>query len=74
MGKKFVLYTLLTTGIVVTLVGIQNLFVFWGEVSFSGIVGQLTGGILILGGIVNLWVARKFRTQVSALHYRDSVS
>ena len=65
MGKKIVLYTLLTTGIVVTLVGIQNLYLFWGEVSFSGIIGQLTGGICILGGIVNLWVARRFRSQVN---------
>jgi hypothetical protein len=74
MGKKFVLYTLLTTGIVVTLVGIQNLFVFWGEVSFYGMIGQLTGGILILGGIVNLWVASKFRTQVSVQRDRNSES
>ncbi len=65
MGKKIVLYTLLTTGIVVTLVGIQNLYLFWGEVSFSGIIGQLTGGICILGGIVNIWVARRFRSQVN---------
>jgi len=65
MGKKIVLYTLLATGIVVTLAGIKDLFVFWGQVSFLGIIGQLTGGILILGGIVNLWVARRFRSQVN---------
>ncbi len=74
MGKKIVLYTLLTTGIVVTLVGIQNLFVFWGQVSFSGIIGQLTGVILILGGIVNLWVARSFRSQVNLPHDQGKVS
>ncbi len=74
MGKKIVLYTLLTTGIVVTLVGIQNLYLFWGEVSFPGIIGQLTGGICILGGIVNLWVARKFRSQISLQKNQDSVS
>jgi hypothetical protein len=74
MRKKIVLYTLLTTGIVVTLVGIQNLYVFWGQVSISGIIGQLTGGILVLGGIVNLWVARKFRAQVTPHDIRDSVS
>ncbi len=71
MKKKIVLYTLLTTGIVVTLVGIQNLYVFWGQVSFSGMIGQLTGGILILGGVVNLWVARKFRTLVSPQNSQD---
>ncbi|MFO8029459.1 MAG: hypothetical protein R6U28_06335 [Cyclonatronaceae bacterium] len=63
MGKKIVLYTLLATGIVVILVGFQNLYQFWGEASISGIMGQLTGGICILGGFVNLWVARKFRSQ-----------
>lgn len=71
MGKKIVLYTLLTTGIVVTLVGIQNLFVFWGQVSFSGIIGQLTGAILIFGGIVNLWVARNFRSHVDPTRDRE---
>jgi len=74
MGKKIVLYTLLTTGIVVTLVGIQNLFAFWGQVSFMGIIGQLTGGILILGGIVNLWVARSFRSQVNPPHDQQKKS
>ncbi len=74
MGKKIVLYTLLTTGIVVTLVGIQNLFVFWGQVSISGIIGQLTGGILILGGIVNLWVARSFRSEVNPGRDQDTAS
>lgn len=65
---------MLTTGIVVTLVGIQNLFVFWGQVSFSGIIGQLTGGILILGGIVNLWVARSFRSEVNPGRDQDTAS
>lgn len=74
MGKKIVLYTLLATGIVVTLVGIQNLFIFWGQVSFSGMVGQLTGVILILGGIVNLWVARGFRSQVNPPRNQEKVS
>ncbi len=74
MRKKIVLYTLLTTGVVVTLVGIHNLFVYWGQVSFSGIIHQLTGGILVLGGIVNLWVARKFRAQVSPQGSRDTVA
>lgn len=63
MGKKIVLYTLLATGIVVILVGVQNLYQFWGLTSIAGIIGQFTGGICILGGIVNLWVARKFRSQ-----------
>ncbi len=65
MGKKIVLYTLLTTGIVVTVVGVQNLYLFWGETSIAGVAGQLTGVICILGGIVNIWVARKFRSHVN---------
>jgi len=74
MGKKIVLYTLLATGIVVTLVGIQNLYIFWGQVSFSGMVGQLAGVILILGGMVNLWVARRFRSQINPPRDQGKVS
>lgn len=73
MGKKIVRYTLLATGIVVTLVGIQNLFIFRGQDSVAGIIGQLTGGMLVFGGIVNLWVARKFRAEAIQQSHRDRV-
>ena len=74
MGKKIVFYTLLTTGIVVTLVGIQNLYQFWGEVSIAGVIGQFAGFVCIAGGVVNLWVARKYHKQISLKKHQDSLS
>jgi len=63
MGKTIIYYILLPTGIIVTLVGIQSLYTFWGDVTFAGLTGQLTGVVCILGGMVNLWVSLKLRKQ-----------
>lgn len=74
MGKKIIFYTLLTTGIIVTLVGIQNLYLFWGEATMAGVISQFTGVICILGGAVNLWVARKYKSQINLQKKQDSLS
>ncbi len=62
MKYKFLYIVTLVTGIVVFLVGVQNLYTFWGEVSFAGLVGQATGFICIVGGLVNLIVSYKFKS------------
>lgn len=64
---NLIYYVTMVTGIVVLLVGIQNLYTFWGEVTFAGIVGQATGWICLLGGFVNLLVARKFNLLVAQI-------
>ncbi len=61
MGKKIVYYALLVTGIVVVLVGLQNVYIFWGDVSMAGLTGQGTVFVCVLGGFVNLWAARKVK-------------
>lgn len=75
MGRKIVLYTLLTTGVIVTAVGIHNLYVFWGELSIQGVLGQFTGAVCIFGGIVNLWVASTYKKNTTILQKdRESLS
>ena len=72
MGKKIFFYVLLVTGIVIVLVGIQSLYTFWGDVTFAGITGQVTGAVCILGGLVNLWAARRVKKQMTEYRYQDS--
>lgn len=67
MKYTILYYTTLITGIVVFLVGVQNLYTFWGEVSFAGLVGQATGFICIVGGAVNLVVAYKFKVLIDKI-------
>lgn len=60
-------YLSLGTGIIVLLVGIQNLYTFWGQITFPGLVGQFTGVVCILGGIVNLVVAFKLKKLIERI-------
>lgn len=57
MRKKITYYILLFTGILIILVGFQNLFTYWGQADFAGFVGQVTGFVCLFGGGVNIWVA-----------------
>jgi hypothetical protein len=61
MGNKIIVYSLLITGIIVVLVGIQSLYTFWGDVTFPGLTGQFTGVVCILGGMVNIGVSWKLK-------------
>lgn len=66
MGKKVIFYAVLVTGIVVILVGIQSAYTFWGDTTIPGITGQVTGFVCIIGGLINLWVARNVNKQKNA--------
>ncbi len=68
MGRKIIYYALLVTGIVVMLTGIQNLYTFWGVATIPGITGQFTGVVCIVGGLVNLWAARRIKPQPETVH------
>lgn len=61
MKDKVIFYVLLVTGLVVTVVGIKNIYAFAGDPGILGILGQLGGYICIIGGFVNLGVAWKVR-------------
>jgi len=50
---------------VVCLVGVVSFFTNYGDTTFSGIWGQITGIICIIGGVVNLLVASKIKTDTS---------
>ncbi|MDI6402136.1 hypothetical protein QLX67_09025 [Balneolaceae bacterium ANBcel3] len=58
MGKKIIFYTLAATGVLLLLTGIQNFYLFWSEWTISGILGQMSGVLYLIGGFVNIWVAR----------------
>ncbi len=64
MTQKIKFYIILATGIIVLLVGLINFFASYGDTSFSGVVGQVTSVIVVLGGFVNLIVASKLKTDV----------
>lgn len=61
MKKRIIYYILLFTGILIVLVGLQNLVTYWGQGDFAGFVGQVTGGVCIIGGAVNIWVANNVK-------------
>lgn len=64
MPQKFKYYIILTTGIVVCLVGLINFFTNYGLTTFTGILNQITGIILIVGGSVNLFVASRIKQEM----------
>lgn len=74
MGKKIIYHTLFVTGLVVGLVGVQNLYTFYGDITIAGITGQVTGVICVIGGLVNIGVARKIRKTVMLQKKLDSMS
>ncbi|MEX0780218.1 MAG: hypothetical protein WD491_11640 [Balneolales bacterium] len=66
MQKKIIYYILLFTGILIVLVGLQNLVTYWGQTDFAGFVGQVTGIVCLIGGGVNIWVARNVKKTMPA--------
>lgn len=64
MTKKILYYTVLITGIVVCVVGLVSFISTYGKTTFTGIWGQVSGVICILGGIVNLIVASKVKKDI----------
>ncbi|MEX0772545.1 MAG: hypothetical protein WEB89_06890 [Balneolales bacterium] len=61
MKKKITYYVLLFTGILIILVGLQNLVTYWGQGDFAGFIGQVTGVVCLIGGSVNVWVANNVK-------------
>ncbi|MCH8566655.1 MAG: hypothetical protein LAT67_00270 [Balneolales bacterium] len=74
MTRKFKYYLILSTGIIVFLVGLINFFTSYGDTSFSGIISQITGVIVCIGGVVNLVVAVKLRPDLEMMEQRESDS
>jgi len=64
MTKKLLYYVVLATGITVALVGLISFFSNYGETTFTGIWGQITGVICVVGGVINLMVASKFKKEI----------
>jgi len=62
--KKILYYLILSTGIVVCLVGLFNFFSAYGDTHFTGILYQITGILCIIGGVVNLLVASKIKKDI----------
>lgn len=65
MPQKIKYYIILTTGIVVCLVGLINFFTNYGLSTFMGILNQITAVILIVGGCVNLIVATQIKQDMA---------
>lgn len=65
MPQQFKYYIILATGVIVCLVGVINFFTNYGDSSFSGIVGQITGIIVVIGGAVNLLVASQIKQDIA---------
>ncbi len=65
MPLKIKFYIILATGVIVLLVGLVNFIASYGDTTFSGIIGQVTSVIVVLGGFVNLIVAGKLKSDVT---------
>ena len=65
MPQKLKYYLLLVIGIVVCLVGLINFFTNYGLTTFTGILNQITGLILLVGGGVNLYVASQTKQEMA---------
>ncbi len=64
MGKKLLYYIMMTTGIVIVVVGLLNFFLNYGDTTLSGIWNQITGPVLVAGGIINLLYANKIKQNI----------
>lgn len=71
MKKKLLYYVVLLTGLTVALVGLISFFSTYGDTTFAGIWGQITGVICVLGGLINLLVAVKIKND---LHPKENSS
>jgi tetrahydromethanopterin S-methyltransferase subunit E len=72
MTKKLLYYILIATGVTVILVGLISFFSNYGKTSFSEIWGQITGVICVVGGVVNLMVASKFKKEIDKSHSSEN--
>ena len=64
MGKKLLYIIMMTTGIVIIVVGLSNFFMNYGDTTISGIWNQVTGPVLVFGGIINLLYANKIKQNI----------
>jgi hypothetical protein len=62
--KKVLYYIILGTGIVVCLVGLISFVSNYGLTTFTGIWGQITGVICLVGGGINLMVSNKIKQEL----------
>lgn len=61
MANRVVYWVLLITGLTIIVIGILNVYNFWGERTFASFIGVTTGFICLVGGFVNLGVAFRVR-------------
>jgi len=64
MTQKIKFYIIASTGVIVLLVGLINFFASYGDATFTGIVQQVTAIIIVLGGVVNLFVAANIKKDI----------